>query len=180
MSEISTEDVEKVIQYLRNAKKPNGQLNDEIALLVGWRVRMPENCRVMAQDGDCYGCGNKPPKEGCKVPRSLWNWWGPEGENGARPNYTGSLSVAITIVPLGFQWLVRSDEERGGFANVTHPYWVPKFEIFFDETMSEAEQRLSQEEPEIEPNQAYPSYGATPEIALCISALEALKELVKQ
>ena len=67
-----------------------------------------------------------------------------------RQHVTDNISLAVLMVPAGFEWLVRSDEDRGGFANVTPSFGVP--------VLGARGATL---------DFGFKSYGATPCLALC-------------
>ena len=79
------------------------------------------------------------------------------GINREPPRYSASIDAALTLVPEDFQWLVR-DDERGGFCNVTSPDFV-------------AIEGSNGQDESI--GKRFPTYAATPALALCIAALRA-------
>ncbi len=81
----------------------------------------------------------------------------------AIPAYTTSLDAALTLVPEGWEWLVRGGDDEN-FANVTRG-GVP--------VMMEGRQ--------INPDwQRNPVYAHSPALALCIAALRARQAMEKK
>lgn len=80
---------DELIVTLEQAEVGSRELSDEVLLACGWRVKQPKDCGVLAQDGDCMGCGNKRGDK-CVVPRSSWDWTPRE-----RPDVTRSLDAAL-------------------------------------------------------------------------------------
>ena len=81
-------------------------------------------------------------------------WWGPFDEQAERvPDFTTSLDAALALaerVLPGWEWLLRTDEERGFMVNC----W------------------RKGDEPNMG-DECFPSYAATPVLALCAAILRA-------
>lgn len=117
-----------LIKRLQKSEAPDRKLDVEILTTVlGYHDISGHGCLYESPDGWYYSL------EGDEINFKL-------------PSPTGSLSTAITLVPEGWNWLVRNDKKKGYFANVYK-----------------------------EPEDGFIShyvYAATPENALCIAVLK--------